>query len=99
LSAAEMSPLDLLTDMLACHRLTRLVVDDAIFDGPRHKVKQAAHEAGWPKLVELASCRWCISVYVGFGVVAARQVAPRAWTPVARALACSSVAGLLSTVG
>ncbi len=49
-----------------------------------------------PKPAVLVTCRWCASVWIGFGVVAARRFAPRAWEPVARALALSAVASLLS---
>jgi hypothetical protein len=37
-------------------------------------------------------------MYVAFGVVAARRVAPRLWSPVATALALSHVAGLSANV-
>ncbi len=48
-----------------------------------------------PKLAKLISCRWCASVWIGFGVVIARRWMPRQWAPVAEALALSAVAGLL----
>lgn len=44
----------------------------------------------------LIGCPWCAGMWVAFGVVLARRVAPRAWSPVARALALSAVAGLLA---
>ena len=40
-----------------------------------------------PKLARLITCRWCAGVWIAAGVVGARSLAPRAWTPVARALA------------
>lgn len=43
---------------------------------------------------ELLACTWCASVWVAFGVVAARRAFPRAWAPVATALALSSAAAL-----
>jgi hypothetical protein len=46
-----------------------------------------------PKLAVLVTCRWCAGVWVGLGVVAARRVAPRAWSPIAQALALSAIAG------
>lgn len=49
-----------------------------------------------PKIAELVTCRWCTGMWVAFGVLAARTVAPRAWSPVARALACASGAALLA---
>lgn len=49
-----------------------------------------------PKLATLVTCRWCSSVYIGFAVVAARRLFPRAWTPIAEALALSAGAALLA---
>lgn len=48
-----------------------------------------------PKAAQLVVCRWCTSVWLAFGVVGARSIAPRAWAPLSRLLAFSSVAGLL----
>lgn len=55
-------------------------------------------DASAPKLATLVTCPWCAAVWVAFGVVAARHIAPRAWAPVARALALSTVAGFVSSV-
>lgn len=85
-----------IVDALACHRLARLIVDDVVFDGPRAHVMGALHAAGWEKGKELLRCTWCVGVWCGFGVVAARRYAPRGWAPVARALALADVAGHLS---
>jgi hypothetical protein len=49
-----------------------------------------------PKLATLVTCRWCAGVWVSFGVVAARRLVPRAWQPVAEALAFSAGAALLA---
>ena len=89
--------IDLVTDALATHRLTRLIVQDSVFDRPREHTKKALHAAGYDKALELLRCPFCVSIYCAFGVVIARRVAPRAWSPVARALALSSVAGTLSS--
>lgn len=50
-------------------------------------------EAGAHPIGVLTSCTWCASVWLAFGVVVLRQVAPRLWSPVARVLAVSAVAG------
>lgn len=39
-----------------------------------------------PALAKLVTCRWCAGMWVGFGVTAARQLAPRLWRPLAYAL-------------
>lgn len=49
-----------------------------------------------PKIARLVTCPWCASIYVAFGVVAARRWAPRLWGPLADALALSAAAGLLA---
>lgn len=49
-----------------------------------------------PKLATLATCRWCSSVWIALGVVAARRLFPRAWPPLAEALAFSAGAALLA---
>lgn len=49
-----------------------------------------------PKLATLVTCRWCSSVWIGFAVVVARRLAPRAWPPIAEALALSAGAALLA---
>lgn len=79
-----------IADSLAAYRITRLITEDAIFGRPRDAV------ADLPFLGSVTSCRWCASVYVGFGVVAARRYLPRAWAPVAEALALSAGAALLA---
>jgi hypothetical protein len=49
-----------------------------------------------PKLAVLITCRWCSGVYVGFGIAAARRLFPRAWPPIAEALALSAGAALIA---
>lgn len=49
-----------------------------------------------PKLATLVTCRWCTGVWTAFGVVALRRLAPRAWAPVAEALALASAAALVA---
>lgn len=87
----------LIVDALAAHRITRLIVSDVIADRPRARVMAAAHEAGFEWLKDLIRCSWCTGVHVGFAVVAARAVAPKAWQPIARALALADVAGIVAS--
>ena len=49
-----------------------------------------------PKLATLVTCRWCAGVWIAGGVVLARTVAPKAWEPVARAMALSAGAALFA---
>jgi len=49
-----------------------------------------------PRLATLLTCRWCAGIWIAAAVTTARAVAPRAWDPVARGLALSASAVLLS---
>ena len=89
-----MTPLDLATDALATYRITRLVTTDAITAPARKALNHRGVGGNW--LADLVSCPWCTGVWVAFGVVAARRVAPRDWVPIAQALALSAAAGLAS---
>lgn len=82
--------LEFAVDVLAVQRLTRLVVEDTIFDGPREWVVMN----GPDKLVELVTCPHCVSIYAGAAAVSLRRVAPRLWAPLASALALSAVTSL-----
>lgn len=123
---------ELVLDALATYRLTKLVTDDSLLDGPRDAVVRWSFIRSWrgplddplqrtlrwegqpvdttpepgewadyaradptaPKLATLLTCRWCAGMWVALGVVVARAAAPKAWAPLARALAFSAVAGL-----
>ena len=83
--------IDDIVDALATHRLTKLVIDDYIAEDLRNAYfeKHPPHT----KLGYLITCPWCVSFWAGAGVVAARTIAPKAWRPLAYALAFSSVVG------
>ena len=49
-----------------------------------------------PKVAAGILCRYCVGVWVGFAVVAARRRFPRQWAPIAEALAFSAGAALLA---
>lgn len=85
--------LEFLEDALAAHRLTRLVIEDTVTDRARTALK---HE-GPPWVGTLLECPWCAGFWVSVAVATARVAAPKAWRPVARVLALSSAAGLLSS--
>lgn len=85
--------LSFISDALATYRLTKLVIDDKITEDFREKVWEKHPPDS--KIGYLISCPWCVSVYVGLGVVALRKAAPGVWDPLSRALAASSVTGLI----
>jgi len=86
---------NLLVDVLAGHRLTRLVTEDTITSPIRQKIfaKHPPTEDAWSYAL---TCPWCSSVYIGFGIAALRRFYPQVWNPVAEALAISSAAGLIT---
>lgn len=85
--------LDHVIDALATHRLTKLVIDDYITEPLREKVYEKFGDPEDSKISYLVTCPWCVSIYTGLGVVAARSIAPKAWAPLAAALAYSSITG------
>lgn len=79
---------DVLIDGLAVHRVTRLVVDDTIFDAPRTWLLGRVP----PKIAEGLGCYWCVSVWVAAGSVAL----PGVWRKARGPLAAATVTGLLA---
>lgn len=49
-----------------------------------------------PKLAAFIICPWCVGLWISIGVVVARRYAPRVWQPLAKVLALSSAAALIS---
>jgi hypothetical protein len=45
---------------------------------------------------ELLTCPWCLSAWIGAAAVLARAACPRVWDALARALAFSAVAGVIT---
>lgn len=83
--------LDVAVDALAVARLVHLVTEDRVAAPLRRYADARSETAGY-----FARCPWCTGTWLAVGVVCARAVAPRAWAPLARALAFSEVAGLLA---
>lgn len=83
-----------LVDVLATHRVTRLVTEDVITQSARQKIfeKYPPNEDSWSYAL---TCPWCASIWIGAGVAFARKFYPRVWNPVAELLAFSSAAGLI----
>jgi hypothetical protein len=99
-NATESRLLDLLCDALATYRLTTLVKDDRITEPLRDAVfgrwgDPADPDCGKPSY--LLSCPWCLSVYIGAAVVAARVARPREWGLASKVLALSAATGLAAT--
>jgi hypothetical protein len=85
----------LVVDVLATYRLTRLAQRDTF--PPVVKAREAILTKDRPEWVwDLGDCAWCLSFWIGLGVMAARRLAPGLWRPLAAALAASAVTGLVT---
>lgn len=111
-----------LVDVLAVHRLVRLVTTDTITRPIRERlVEQSygdrldgetpetpatptmwsdfAEDDGDPPFVAgLVTCRWCASIWIAAGAVAAHGLVPALWLPLAGLLALSSASTLLAAL-
>lgn len=89
--------IDLATDALAVHRLTRLVVTDEIAARPRAHVMRALKAGGYEKAMDGLRCEWCTAVWVAAAATVARAVAPRGWRRAARVLALADLSGIITS--
>lgn len=80
-------------DALAVWRIVRFVQRDSLIEEPREAM---INRWGHLKIMELVTCPWCLSIWVAAGVVLARAVAPRLWGKIARGLAFSAGAGVIT---
>lgn len=89
-----MTAVSLVVAVLATYRLTRLVVQDYLTEGPRRWVQAHTGE----KIAYLAGCPWCASVWVGAAVSAAVTFWPTNRVVLAGllALAASGATGLIA---
>lgn len=86
---------EIVLDAVAVYRATKLLQQDDIPPLPqiREKLMQRYGASPWSALLD---CPWCLSIWVAGGAVAFRRVAPRVWRVLARVLASSAVAGVIS---
>lgn len=85
----------LLVDAIAVYRLTRLVVEDGITEPIRERIIGRGDKTrDW--WFQLLTCRYCVGVWVGFGVMGARWLLPDVWQWAAYALAIASAAPLVA---
>lgn len=93
-------PVALAVNALAAYRLTRLWTRDSLPPLPRvrqhvldklDEIQDAKGSTEDHPLARLVDCPWCIGFWISVGVVGAATLAPRAWRPLATALAFSAV--------
>lgn len=86
--------LSIVVAALAVARITRLVTEDQIAVGLRRWVVQRWGEDSAASY--LVHCPWCVSIYVGLGVMPPAVLWPNKWVIMGFAfLAASMVTGLL----
>jgi len=80
---------------LATYRISRLLIEDRIFDKPRNWFfsKVPPHKP----LGYLFTCYHCLSIYVGTFVFICYTIVPTVTIPVACVLALSAITGYIST--
>ena len=90
--------LDYVLLVLAVHRLTRLIVEDAIFSKVREKIwrKSPAYAVGAGYLI---TCFWCMSLWLATPIFVLYKMQPDATIIVLGGFALSSAAALLDRVG
>ena len=81
-------------DVLAVARIVRLLGKDKITEPLRVRALMAAPP--WMKLKTLLTCPWCLSIWVGGGMLIVRR--RRAFQPLLDLLAMSYVVGEMETV-
>jgi hypothetical protein len=84
---------DLVIDAVAVWRIVRFVQRDSLVERQREEL---INRYGHLKIAELLTCPWCLSIWVGAAVVLARAGAPRLWGMIARGLAFSAGAGVIT---
>lgn len=87
--------LDLVTTGLATYRLSRLAVEDEIFEPVRSKV-WSKYPPESSKIGYLFTCYWCTSIYAASALQLSRMIAPKTTRVVETALAASAIAGIIA---
>ena len=87
-----MNPLNLVLDIAAAKRLTRLIVDDEITRPIREHHSVTKHE----KLSYLLNCPYCVSVYTSALVTFSSMLLPKASRPVIYLLALAEAQAQLT---
>lgn len=84
---------------LCVYRVTRLVTTDTISLPARERLHRAAYAEGVHRglawLYELASCDWCVSVWIAAGCVLGWHLGRDVMNVVAAIMALSAIAGML----
>lgn len=80
--------------ILSVYRVSRLVIEDEITDGPRNWVYSKINPDG--KLAYLLSCYWCISIWVAIPLAILYITSPNGMMVAGLPLAASAATGIIS---
>lgn len=92
-----MSAVNVLVDIAASYRLTKLVMEDRLTEDFRNLIYERFPRDS--KLAYLIGCPWCVSVWAGLTIFTLRQISPETANIVSGALAASAVTGVVYTKG
>jgi len=87
--------LDLATDCASAWRITHLVTADAF--PPVAALRDKVMDFFGPdsSITYLVTCSYCVGIWTGAAVTAARLLTPRAWRPIALALTAAAAAPII----
>lgn len=83
--------LDLVVDILATYRLTKLILDDKLTEDLRFLVFDKFPRDS--KMSYFMTCPWCVSIWAGAAIFGLRKISPQTADIVSGMLAASAVTG------
>jgi len=98
--------MNLLLDLLAVHRLTRLITRDEITNPLRETTEKEIgtavtakiiSQSTADKLIYLMGCDWCASIWAASFALAMRRYMPDFWNNLKYVLAASTVTGFIAS--
>ncbi|QFG12204.1 Hypothetical Protein OBI_RACECAR_76 [Arthrobacter phage Racecar] len=87
----------LVTDIVAVHRLTKLVMEDKLTEDLRSWIYKKFPYGG--KMQYLIGCPWCVSIWAGIVIFGLRKLSPETANYLSATLAASYVSGVAYTRG
>jgi len=87
----------LANDIVATHRLTKLVMDDKITEDFRNYIFEKFPRGS--KISYLITCPWCVSIWAGAAIFTLRRIDPKTADIVSGTLTASYLTGTAYTRG
>jgi hypothetical protein len=91
----DISPFTLIVLSLAAFRITRLVIEDVIFESVREKIWKKFPPS--TKFGYLLTCYWCLGLWVSVVVFGCYLLAPSITFVVSLVLSISTIIGIISS--